>query len=97
MIIYGVYESSGEYEDYEKKLLKCFTTLEKAEEYVDFLEAEEQRNRANSNICKNCSGSNRTCPRWLESYDDIDTCYNWFDCWHDNRYYKIEDVELIED
>jgi hypothetical protein len=97
MIIYGVSRNGGEWEDRYKILDKCFTKLKKAEEYVEFLESEEERKRTQSERCMNCSGSDRSCPLWQETFEDTDECGAWFDSYHEREWFEIEDVELIED
>lgn len=98
MRVYGVYKYGGEYEDYYIKLVRCFTEIKKAEEFMAQLVEEENRLRSYRDRCLNCSGSDRSCPRWLEAYDEAGYCQNWWDevyC-HEDEYYKIEDVELEE-
>lgn len=97
MIIYAVFKSGGEYEDHYEEIVKCFTDLKKAEEFVDWLTSEEENARTVASKCMNCSGDDRTCPMWQESYDDSVGCNNWYDAYHMNEYYEIKDVELIGD
>lgn len=96
MIIYGVYKYGGEYEDYYNKLIKCFVSLDKAEEYVAKLTASENIKRSQSKRCANCSGYDKTCPLWIESYNAEDGCENWYMSYLDNEYYEIKDIELEE-
>ena len=97
MIIYGVYRHGGEYEDSYHEIVKCFTSIDKAEEYVKVLEVTQEHNLACAERCKYCSGADRTCPRYLESYDSED-CQWWDWYYYDNKEtFSVEDIELIED
>lgn len=100
MIVYAVIKNEWEYE-YDQphsEVVKCFTDLKKAEEYMEMLQYEENDRRFVSEKCQNCSGSDRSCPLWQETFEDSDECGAWYDnAYQGNVDYEITDIELVED
>lgn len=96
-IIYGVFKHSGEWEDYRKELVKCFPTIDAANNFRDFLEKEEEIDRLNSKRCKECGGLNKECPLWVEPFDDGGECLKYYNrAWHDEETYTVEEVPYEE-
>ena len=92
--IYLAISGSGEWsEDYEETILKAFKDIKKAEAYIAEQEEIEEGLRGAARKCYSCGGLNKTCPLYAEPYDLSDECEN-YEPFHNNTYYRIEEVEL---
>lgn len=93
--IFLVVSYSGEYEDYFEQVEKAFADIKKAEIFMEALKAEEQFCRDQALKCNECMGLDKTCPLWSEPYDNSDEC-EAYNPYHDEREYRIDEVELVE-
>lgn len=93
--IYVVISYCGEYEDYTETIEKAFSNFDKALNFMEELEAEEQNQRDLTNKCMNCNGEDRDCPMYAEPFYTDDLCES-YNPWHDEVYYKITEVEYVE-
>lgn len=93
--IYLVIESCGEHEDRIDMPIKSFKDITKAGAYVIELEGFERTQRNWADRCRECAGTNKECPMYSEPYDITDGCGS-YEPHHDNRSYRIEEIDLEE-
>lgn len=93
--VYLVISCCGEYDDYLETVKMAFTDVKKAEDYVNELRDEEQGYRDMANKCRECMGIDKLCPCYTSSFDVSDEC-EAYNPYHDEREYRIDEVELVE-
>lgn len=94
--IYLIIEISGAYGDRLEKVVKAFTDPKKAEACVTELEDQERGYRDAATKCRECAGLDKTCPFYTKpAFDDEELCGS-YEPWHDNEYFRIDEVDLEE-
>ena len=95
MNCFVVVEECGQYEDRYIEVLKGFTSIYRAQQYMQELRDEDAENVYMRDLCVNCRGENKNCPYRNEPAYESDIC----DCYEDyagyeQKTYSIKEVEV---
>lgn len=93
--IYLVIMVVGEYEDKNEYILRAFTDINRANDFMARHEATEQKMQNWAKDCLECAGSNKTCPFYAEPTHLDDGCEN-YSPYHTDATFKIVETELEE-
>lgn len=94
--IYLVISQHGEeYGDYYEEVEKAFEDIKKAEAYLAEKELSEEVYKQLAQKCRECGGTDETCAFYMKPTFKDDPC-EFYEPYHDNVYYRIDEVELEE-
>lgn len=86
----------GEYEDYRETIERGFTDKRRAEAFMQTLREDEEYWQSRANKCKECGGTDKTCPFYIEAFHTDVGCENYEPC-HDEVEYRIDEIELEDE
>ena len=81
--------------EYEEFIERGFSDINKAKAYIAELEDEEKTLRAQAERCRNCGGSDTSCPFYSAPFYLDDECES-YSGYRENEYHRIDEIDYEE-